>query len=95
MKTILTALAVALVVAIAPTPSADAGAQAPLMPAIGSELRKEAASYKTPRHIPMDERTRVTYLGATLKKLQNGRDVWSVRSKRNKDLWHSYRVVAK
>lgn len=60
-------------------------------------LRHEGQVYKTPgqswRWLPGDECSRWDYVGLGKKDRTNGKNVWSVRSRINKKIWHTYKVA--
>lgn len=61
-------------------------------PGKSSKLRKESRRLKTWKHLPMDAETSVSYKGYARRNLTNGRDVFAVRSKINRKLWHTYTI---
>lgn len=62
-------------------------------PPKGSHTAAESVRFKSYRYLPMDSLTTVTYLGYARRDLENGRDVWTVRGRYNRAIWHTYRIV--
>lgn len=63
-------------------------------PAKGSKLAAESRKFKSWRYLPMDNLTTVVYKGYASRDLENGRDVWTVRSRVHRNIWHTYTVRA-
>lgn len=57
-----------------------------------SKLGREARRFKSWKYLPMDSRTRVVYRGWARRNLENGQDVWTVRSKVKRKVWHTYTI---
>lgn len=57
-----------------------------------SEARKIKAPENAGRWLPSDECTRWKYLGKGRKDRTNGRAVWSVRSRIDSRVWHTFKV---
>lgn len=105
-RTIVGALVAAVILAILPATSSPAAASTRRCeetrhgrvcanlhtPPKGSKMAAEARRFKSSRYLPMDRYTTVVYRGWARRDLTNGRDVFTVRSKRHRHYWHTYTI---
>lgn len=61
----------------------------------GHPQRVEATRLATHHNLPMDEQTRVVYLGWSTKNLQDGDSRWSVKSKIQANRYHLYVITVR